>query len=112
MGRTVMRDLIHHDESMSLSHRIEDKNTTTSFRATATVVIDDREHSPTNRTQITVGRPGRDPCTLGSKGTFKRLPCDGLVANVDCFRGIVLSCVGLVAPCWGNMRPTMRPIRT
>src|ERR1035438_10130853 len=77
MGRTVMRDLIHHDESMSLSHRIEDKNTTTSFRATATVVIDDREHSPTNRTQITVGRPGLDPCTLGSKGTFKRLPCDG-----------------------------------
>src|ERR1017187_10556726 len=110
MGRTVMRDLIHHDESMSLSHRIEDKNTTTSFRATATVVIDDREHSPTNRTQITVGRPGLDPCTLGSKGTFKRLPCDGLVANVDCFRGIVLSCVDLGGRRIIKKNTTIRPL--
>ena len=36
----------------------------------------------------------------------------GLVAQVVCFQGIVLSLVGLVSWCWRSMRPTMRPVRT
>jgi hypothetical protein len=57
-----------------------------------------------------VGRPGLDPGTLGLKGTFHRLFCVGLVAHVYCFQGIVLSPVGLVSWCCGNMRPKMRPV--
>jgi hypothetical protein len=38
-----------------------------------------------------VGRPGLDPGTLGSKGTFQWLFCVSLVAHVHCFQGIVLS---------------------
>jgi hypothetical protein len=52
-----------------------------------------------------VGRPGLDPGTLGSKGTVKQLSRVGFVARVDCFQGIVLSYVGLVSWCCGNMRP-------
>ena len=60
---------------------------------------------------ISVGRPGLDPGTLGLKGTVNRLRCVGLVAHVVCVQGIVLSCVGLVSWCWGNMRHVMRPVR-
>src|SRR5665213_361954 len=59
-----------------------------------------------------VGRPGLDPGTLGLKETLKVLLRVGLVAHVVLFQGIMLSCVGLVSWCCGNMRPKVRPIRT
>ena len=43
-----------------------------------------------DRTWAFVGRPGLDPGTLGSKGTFHRLFSVGLVAHVHSFQGTVL----------------------
>jgi len=56
-----------------------------------------------------VGRPGLNPGTLGLKGSSRTLRGDALVSNVVCFQGIVLSSVGLVSWCCGNMRPVVRP---
>ena len=52
-----------------------------------------------------VGRPGLDPGALGSSEACGRLLCVGLVAHVVCFQAIVLSRIGLVSWCCGNMRP-------